>query len=284
MDRRTFCLRSAGTVCGAAAIGGLASASEQFPQVTTRGHFGIDWKLQTRLENGYGPRDYETAGTIPGYHTAEEPDELVIFVHGWRQTESKVLERFPAQQEAIRAAGADGPVVSYSWDSDSFPEVAGTRIAAEIARRNGAKLANFLIDYSRRAPSTDLRVIGISLGGPVLPSAAASLYEWDSELVIDTLSLLGAAIPRAKLALDGEYGPGLDENAAAIDNYRKSDDQVLDVLFGAASLSDPIGSDGLEDYETPAGYTGYEVNYVNSHTDYWKRDEGCIDAVVDAWD
>lgn len=284
MNRRTFCLRSASLLCGSTAIGGLASASEPFPQVSTRGHFGIDWRLQTGLKSGYGPSEYETEGTIPGYHTDDEPEELVVFVHGWRQTESKVKNRFPTQQEAIRAAGAEGPVISFSWDSDSTPEIVGTRVAAEIARRNGAKLASFLADYSRRAPSTKLRVIGISMGGPILPSAAASLNEWDSDVVIDTLSLLGAAIPRAKLGQDGEYGPGLSENAAAIDNFWKSNDQVLGVLYKAAALSDPIGSAGLDGYEQPAGYTDHQVDYVASHTSYWKRETGCMNAVVDAWD
>lgn len=284
MNRRNVLTRSAGLLCGSAVLGGVVSADESFPKVTTRGHFGIDWKLQTQLQDGHGPREYDTKGMIPGYHTEWNPTELILFVHGWRQTEEKVQNRFPDRQAAIRGAGAEGPLVSFSWDSDSAPEIAGARIAAEIARRNGAKLANFITEYARRAPQTEIRVVGISLGAPVLPAAAASLYERDSDVVIDNLSLLGAAIPRAKLALDGEYGPGLDENVAAVDNFYKSDDQVLGVLFSAASLSDPVGSDSLEGYEAPAGYTDHQVDYVNSHTDYWKGENGCIDAVVDAWD
>jgi esterase/lipase superfamily enzyme len=253
------------------------------PQVSTRGHFGIDWKLQTRLEDGYGPREFETRGTIPGYHTPDEPDELVMFVHGWRQTESKVQDRFPEQQRAIRAAGANGPVVSFSWDSDSFPEIAGSRIAAEIARRNGAKLASFLAEYARRAPQTALRVIGISMGAPMLPAAAAALHERDSPVTIDSLSLLGAAIPKDTLTVDGTYGAGLTEQVTSTDNFWKADDRVLGVLYRAAALSEPVGSSGLDDDREPAGYTDHRVDYVDSHTDYWKRDAGCMDAVVDAW-
>jgi pimeloyl-ACP methyl ester carboxylesterase len=282
MERRTFLGRTTGAVLGTATLSSVASADEQFARVSTRGHFETNWMLQTQLQEGHTAYEYDTKGTIPGYHTDEQPEELIVFVHGWLQDESDVEKRFPVQREQLRLAGADAPVVNYSWDSDSTQ--AGWWIASEIARRNGRKLATFLTDYARRSPETTIRLIGFSIGGRLVPSAIESLHERNTVTDVDSVSLMGAAVPAPKVALDGEYGPGLDEDVTSIDNFWRSDDSVLNRGYGTAELTTPLGSNGLGDRKAPSGYTDHQVDYVASHNDYWKFETGCIDAVVDAWD
>jgi len=126
-------------------------------------------------------------------------------------------------------------------------------------------------------------VIGSSLGGRLVPSAMAALHDRDAGRIVDTVSLLGAAVPVEAVGLDGTYGPGLDANAASVDNFWKSDDLALEASFRLAELTGAVGSNGLPDGDEPAGYTDHRVDYVESHQDYWKVDTGCAKALVDAW-
>jgi hypothetical protein len=288
-DRRSFLKRTAGSVVGLTTLASTASADESIPQVSTRGHFDVDWKWEMSRNEAYTPREYETNGTIPGYHTEERPDELIVFVHGWVKL-GEVAPRFERQRAELRAAGVDSPIINYTWDSDRGKEYIPIADnpwwpAGAVADRNGPKLASFIEDYARRSPETTIRVIGSSLGGRLVPAGIAALEERTSNVVVDTVTLFGAAVPLEDVAADGTYGPGLAENAASVHNYHKTNDKLLTV--GRVLEPDPdrmVGKYGLPADRQPAGYTDHKVNYVRSHGDYWKVEHGCVDAAVEAWD
>ena len=54
-------------------------------------------------------------------------------------------------------------------------------------------------------------------------------------------------------------------------------------MFRVLEWGDAVGRTGLEPAQQPDGYTDYQVDYVRSHGDFWKVDEGCIDDAVAAW-
>lgn len=288
-DRRSFLKRTAGLVAGTAAITSTASADEQIPQVSTREHFDVDFTWNVTQNDEYTDREYQTNGTIPGYHTEEAPDEIVVFVHGWVKL-GEVAPRFERQRAELRAAGVDCPIINYTWDSDrgkQYIPIADNPWwpAGEVADRNGPKLASFLEEYARRAPNTTIRVIGSSLGGRLVPAGIAALEERNSNVVVDTVTLFGAAVPLEEVAADGKYGPGLSQNAASIHNYHKTNDKLLTV--GRVLEPDPdrmVGKYGLPAERQPDGYTDHQVDYVRSHGDYWKVENGCVDVAVEDWD
>jgi esterase/lipase superfamily enzyme len=280
MERRTFLCRTAAGVLGAASLGTAVGADTQFPQVSTRDHFGVDWLLQPRLQDGYGPREYDTNGTIPGYHTDSSPDELVVYIHRWLRTPETVDETFPRQQAAIEEAGFDGPVVNYAWDADTTE--LGWWIGVEYARMNGVKLAAFLTEYARRSPETRLRVIGYSLGAWMLASAAQSLDTWPEAPTLDSATFLAAAVPHDAVSLDGQYGPSLAASTAQVDNFWNPDDQILGINFRVAEQTKALGASGISG-PAPSNYTDHRVEDIPSHGDYWKVEDGCIEAVVDTW-
>jgi hypothetical protein len=241
----------------------------------------VSWLGQTHLRDEYGKYEYDTEGTIPGYDTSESPDELCMFVHGWLQEEDDVAKRFPEQQAALRAAGFDGPIISFSWDSGS--PLPGWWIAAEYARRSGHKLGQFLKDYRERNPTTSIRVIGFSLGAMAAAPAGQSLYDrgWDGQ--IDSLALIGAALGDETLAAGGKYGLGCGNIYETVDNFYKTDDQTLSYLFKAVEFNGAIGTKGVQG-EPSCNYEDHRVDYVESHSDYWTYEDGCIDAVVGEWE
>lgn len=280
MHRRSFLNRAALTGIGATGASSVVAGDEQFPQVTTRDHFGINWMAQTRLQDGYGPREYETNGTIPGYHTESNPDELLLYIHRWLRSPEEVDETFPRQQAAISKAGFDGPVVNYGWDADTTE--LGWWVGVEFARRNGTKLAAFLSEYARRSPETTVRVIGYSLGAWMLSSAVKSLDSWPEPTALDSVTFLAAAVPHDAVSLDGQYGPSLAAVPSQVDTFWYPDDQILGVNFRVAEQTKALGASGIAG-PAPANYTDHRVEDIPSHGDYWKTDEGCIEAVVDVW-
>jgi esterase/lipase superfamily enzyme len=191
----------------------------------------------------------------------------------------KVRKRFPKQRRAIRRAGFDGPVVVFSWGSGS--PVTGWWIAAEYARRNAHKLGQFLREYRSANPDTTIRVIGFSLGAMVTIPAGQSLADREWSGTVDSLSLIGAAIDDESLAANGTYADCADV-FGEIDNFYKTDDQVLDKLYPAAEFDGALGTEGL-DGEPPANYEQHQVDYVAHHDAYWRYENGCIPAVVEEW-
>ncbi|MDY6779330.1 MAG: alpha/beta hydrolase, partial [Halobacteria archaeon] len=153
---------------------------EDFPRVTTRGHFDLDYEDQpfenpkatdflplsligevkrTRLNPGHDELDYGTRGEIPGFTSGcdESPDEIVVFVHGWLADEKGSLGRFSLMRHSLRKAGYEGPVIGFSWDTDHRSY--NWKLGIEVAARNGPKLAQFVHDYRRKNPDTDVRLI-----------------------------------------------------------------------------------------------------------------------------
>jgi len=298
MDRRTYCKRSLAYVSGAVGLSSLERSGtggdsrgpvgerEERPSrsdidaVTTRGHFGVNWFLQTYLEDDHTKYDFDTRGSIPGYHTDSSPEEICVFVHGWLQSWEDVATRFPKQRAALRKAGFDGPVIVFDWKADSPP--IGWWVAAEYARRNAHKLGEFLRAYRERNPETVIRVVGFSLGGLVVVPVGRSLARRGWGKTIDSLALLGAAVDDEAIAEGGQYHRGIETIYGEVDNYYMRGDRTLSYLYKGAEFDGSLGAEGIEG-SPPANYEEHDVDYVGGHGDYWKYDRGCVRAVVDEW-
>jgi esterase/lipase superfamily enzyme len=56
------------------------------------------------------------------------------------------------------------PVIGFSWDSDTEISQDGWNYAKKIAKENGPKLAQFILDLKNNCPQTKIRLIAHSLG------------------------------------------------------------------------------------------------------------------------
>jgi pimeloyl-ACP methyl ester carboxylesterase len=286
MHRRQFCRTVAAGTVGLAAVGS-ASASESEAGVpgvvSTRGHFDVAW-YGDYLVDGYTETGYDVEGTVPGYES-ESPEELVVMLHGYGQSVADGREIIDSAATGFASAGYDGPTVGYSWDSD-FSQL-NWWDTVDIAGRNGPKLAQFCRDYRGRNPETTLRVVGHSLGAEIVCNAVATLDEADADGVIDSVTLLGAAVDDEALSLDAglledEYGPEIERRVDRCDNFYKTDDETLTGQYEFAEWDDALGAAGLEG-EAPANFTDHQVDYVAGHERYFEDADGCASAVVDTW-
>lgn len=285
IDRRSFLRTAAATGASLAAVGasgtatadhGTVASDSTVPRVTTRGHFEISWWGGVTLSSGHTRTDYATAGSIPGIDTAA-PSELVVSVHGWQNDADEAPGHFTDVSEALSAYGYDAPVVGFSYDADT--DVLDWWEAVKIARRNGAKLGQFLVDYANRNPETTIRLVAHSLGATVTVSTVETLAERSETDVLDSAALLGGAADSTSVGIGGGYGEDIESAVGRFDNFWKRDDQILQWLYSTAEGTRAVGEVGCQGVE-PANYTDHNVDYVEDHGAYNDIDGGCMDEVA----
>lgn len=287
MERRRFLGTVAASAVGLAAAGTTAANTDAggVPgYVSTRGHFDIAWGEEYRTD-GHDETGYDVEGTIPGL-SGSAPDELVVMVHGYNQTPAEAREDIIEPAAAgFAAAGYDGPVVGYTWDSN-FSNLQWWD-TVEIAEQNGPKLAAFCRDYARRNPETTLRLVGHSLGAEVVLNAVDELDGWGVHDAVDTVTTLGAAVNDEAPSLDWEpfeatYGEEIERSVGRFDNFYNTSDETLTGTYEFAEWDTALGAEGIEE-APPANYVDHDVSYVAGHETYFLTDGGCTDAVVDTW-
>jgi pimeloyl-ACP methyl ester carboxylesterase len=187
--------------------------ANSIPMVSTRGHFDLN---TGELLPPHNLTDYK-ATNVPGLQTGSCPKELVIFVHGiWVDGRFGVnaLENFTEMLDRLNMSLAHNvyrfPVVGFSWDSNTTisPDGSGWNIGKLLAKDNGPKLAQFILDYMNTCKEhnqdTKVRLVGHSMGARVILSSLQSLdtnQDWNrGHFKIASVDLLGAAVDNEEVS------------------------------------------------------------------------------------
>jgi len=285
LSRRAFTRTvAAGTVAGlgvGTAAGSTTTQTNDYAGVvTTRDHFDITWYGDVVRANGHGRTDYDTTGDIPGLNDDSSPEELIVFIHGWKHDPVAAREKFRKVTTALRSQGVTSPVVGYSWDANT--ETLEWWDAVEIADLNADKLGTFIRDYQDASPETDVRVIAHSLGAKTIAECLEFFMDRDYGTSIESVDLVGGAVDDDEVATDGEYGPAIPDHCEQFRNYYKTDDETLETQYRVAMWDTAVGHKGIEG-TAPSNYEEYDVSYVAAHDDYPKPETGCIPEVVGNW-
>ncbi|MDY7083073.1 MAG: DUF726 domain-containing protein [Halobacteria archaeon] len=269
---------------------------EDFPRVTTRGHFDVRSGVRSltafldssrpvetflRENNTFEETnvsdEYDTEGEIPGFDTRESPDEIMVYVHGMIADRRAGLGRFSSMEYVLRENGYDHPVVGYTWDADHALRTWWP--GNEIAEQNGTKLAEFVLDYKRENLDTDIRLICVSMGARVVLEAIRELAERGEYDAIESVSVLGGVVRNDAVTLDGGYGTSIKRVVGEFHNYWMETDYTLRTFFPRIEGGTALGAAGA-DGETPSNYHDHRVEYVPNHYSYFRPGKGCIPDVV----
>ena len=174
------------------------------PLISTRGHYDLD---TGQMLQGHNSTDYD-ASNIPNC-----PPEIGVFIHGWGLNEPMANERYNRTWMSLQANNYSLPLISFSWDSNTTSSLSdsglsGWNHAKSIARDNGPKLAQFIIDYADKCNSENkeskIRLISHSLGARVILSSLDSLHKNDSwnnnNYTVTSVHLLGAAVDNEEVS------------------------------------------------------------------------------------
>jgi pimeloyl-ACP methyl ester carboxylesterase len=189
------------------ARGQTTSATGSSPLVSTRSNFNLG---TGELLRGHNSTDY-MAMNVPGLQSSQCPKEMVVLVHGiWVDGTFGVnaledsSEIFDRARMSLAHNHYTNPLVGFSWDSNTkiSRDGSGWNIGKLIAKDNGPKLAQFILDYmntcKQRNQDTKIRLIGHSMGARVILSTLDSLdinQQWNrNNFKISSVHLLGAAV------------------------------------------------------------------------------------------
>jgi len=144
----------------------LALAGTIYYTVSTRGHF--DQYRNLMSVDPYNPFNFQSIGCS---------QEAVIYVHGvWTssgqegdntgQMFENADEIFNRGRLSLENRSYIFPLIGFSWDSDTEISSDGWRYAQIIAKENGPKLAQFIIDFTdwcrQQNRDINIRLIGHS--------------------------------------------------------------------------------------------------------------------------
>jgi pimeloyl-ACP methyl ester carboxylesterase len=146
------------------------------------------------IVTGPGYKNFDTYRNFS--ELTEKPcknETVVIFVHGWEESEDNVKERLDRVKLSLENNSFIHPLVGFSWPSDTLWASANS-----IAAENGPKLAKLISDVKNECPGTDIRLLAHSLGARVVLNSLESLHKnqtWNgNNFTIKSVDLLGAAV------------------------------------------------------------------------------------------
>lgn len=224
-------------------VGAMAQPST--PNViSTRDHFDKSGNVLVS-DRPYDPFDFASFGC---------PKETVIYVHGvWTAKDrddevaesmfENALEISDRARLSLESLDYTFPVIGFSWDSDTEISQDGWRDAKLIAKENGPKLAQFVIDLKEKCPQTAVRIIAHSLGARVVLSSLDSLTNneiWNSnKFQIASVHLLGAAVDDDEISKEASdvistdgiksaYGKAIEDEVSEFYNLVNPQDDALE--------------------------------------------------------
>ncbi len=214
--------------------------------VSTRNHFD---QLGNAIPNkpSYEPFPFDFGGIGCS-------QEIVIYVHGvWTaknrvdEVNKKMFENAPEIFDRLKLSLASVsytfPVIGFSWDSDTEITSAGWDHAKIIAKKNGPKLAQFILDLQDNCPQAKIRLIAHSLGASVVLSSIKSLDNneiWKTNnFKIASVDLMGAAVDDDEVSknsvavsssdgINSAYGKAIEKQVTHFYNLFDSEDDALE--------------------------------------------------------
>jgi esterase/lipase superfamily enzyme len=169
------------------AFGQEINDSYKVPLISTVGDFN---HTTGKLIAGHNPIEYN-ASNIPGLQIDDCPPqkEIAIYIHGFLVNgislgSENATEIFDRARLSLNDTGYDITLIGFNWDSDIKDDKAW-EVTKDVAKSNGLKLAQFILDFKKECPQTDVRLIAHSLGSRIALSSLDALnenQEWNNSI------------------------------------------------------------------------------------------------------
>lgn len=189
---------------------------------------------------GYGNDEYQNFIKLKEQQACTN-GTIVVFVHGWEESEKNVEERLNRVKLSLANNNYTGPLIGFSWPSDTV------WLGAQfIAQANGPKLAKLIDNITDDCPDAKIRIIAHSMGARVVLNSLESLHQnphWTTKNIkIASVHLMGAAVDDEEVSNRSEfvtfdqtnwgspkldYGEAIAEEVINFTNLFSSKDAVL---------------------------------------------------------
>jgi PGF-CTERM protein len=224
------------------------------------------------------PPEINVRGEEPTATELPSSSEIVVYAYGYNTPPDAGRRLVATFQRALEANDYTNPVVGVQWRAQP-PDNGGFADAIDQADEDGRKLAQWLTDS---LGDRTVRLVGYSLGTRV---ALRAVTELDGDAVdIDSLSLLGPAVPGSSVCPDGEFD--LTATRAAFAYHSETDPVICGAYEGylnaAGDVSPPaLGCTGADCESPQPNFAGRDVTEtIDSHCAYSFRDVGVVEDVL----
>ena len=235
----------------------------------------LDPNYVSKELKGYGNDNYQNISKLKEQNACNN-GSIVIFVHGWEESEKNVEERLNRLKLSLAQDGYTGPLVGFSWPSDTV------WLGAQfIAQANGPKLAKLIYNITNDCPDANIRIIAHSLGARVVLSSLDSLHQnplWITKNnKIASVHLMGAAVDDEEVSNRSEfitidqtnwgspksdYGQAIEAEVTNFTNLFSSNDSLLRPNLNPALTLYPTFEGDLA-----LGQSGYQKNNILNQYD-----------------
>jgi hypothetical protein len=185
------------------------------PLISTRNNFNL---TTGELKSDHSPIEYDAFyiprlqnGTCPSQDSNTQKKEIAIYIHGFLVNgdalgSENATEIFDRARKSINNSTNSTYLIGFNWDSDITAKDKSWEIAKNVAKSNGLKLAQFILDFKKICPETDIRLIAHSLGSRIVLSSLDFLNknpQWNNKnFKIESVHLLGAAVDDEEVSKD----------------------------------------------------------------------------------
>jgi predicted alpha/beta hydrolase family esterase len=214
-------------------------------------------------------------GTPPISDAPQGEDEVLFSIHGYTGSSQSVSQSRTLQQTA-RGQGYQETVTAVTWDDSGF---AGA--AESSARETGGRFATWMDDYLSANPSTNIRIVGHSMGGIVTMEMIAAI---DGSYEVENADFIGSYEVSDAPCEGSSYFDAIESSCRHMGNYYSTNDSIARLGAGPAECGGGgggwWGGGGGGGGTTASNYSDYDCTAsVSSHTDY-KASPGCVSQII----
>jgi len=221
----------------------LTKLKKIFPRISTRGFYDLYSGRTINHESYrlYPKKDFDVMIGLK---------EITIMIHGLRNNPSGALAKFVIAKRRLTQLGYKYPVIGYSYDTNTTGAqyishaLQALYTGVTIANKNGRNLAKFVVDFKRKSPNTNIRLMGHSLGAHVIQSTIKNLSKnTKNKGIIEAVYLFGGSIPANSFSPTN--GSTMQRIVSTkIKNYYSPYDDVLRLAEEWNWMVTPIGYKG----------------------------------------
>ena len=222
--------------------------------ISTRGSYDLHNGKRLRVKKPF-------ITPMKKYNNLTKSKEVVIFVHGMRNSTIGAKMGTNALRLRLRKLGYKGDIIGFSYDSNvrgahldkNYHKVLKT--AKKIAERSGRDLANVINDILKNNYKIKIRLVGHSLGCDVVKSAFDNL----GFISIESTHLFGSPIEEDVLTHIFSF-----MNTRSVINYYNPKDDVIKEGVDKGDLERPTCLHKVNKLNFPTKIISKRI-YPNNH-------------------
>lgn len=221
-------------------------AQSRIPRVSTRGYYDLSdgRTLKKKSYDLYPKRFFEEF----------DGSEITVMIHGLRNNKSGALAKFAIAKRRLGQLGYRHDVVGFTYDSNvrgahlKSCEETAIAVGKIIAKKNGANLAKFIVDFKKQHPDVKVRLMGHSLGSEVILHALANLVGHRG--IVEGAYFFGGSAPANSFGM--RRGRMIQATLRQrLLNYYSPQDEVLKYAYENNLAAKPVGYEGADGKTVP---------------------------------